>query len=103
MAELAREAVEAGAIGFSTSRVLNHKSSSGELTPAYDAGADELMAIARAIGQTGKGVLQVVTDFHPGVDVEFQMMRDMIGISGCPLSFTLTAGGGRHPEMLERL
>ena len=106
MARLAREAVEAGAIGFSTSRLINHKSAAGELTPTYDAGADELVAIARAIGQTGKGVLQVVTDFHTEVDNEFRMMRDMVSVSGRALSFSLAQSSSapqRHRQMLQRL
>jgi N-acyl-D-aspartate/D-glutamate deacylase len=106
MAELAREAVAAGAMGFSTSRALNHKSSSGELTPSYDAGAEELIAIARAIGQTGKGVLQMASDFHPGTDVEFAMMREMVKASGRPLSFSLAQSSslpGRHRMMLDLL
>jgi N-acyl-D-aspartate/D-glutamate deacylase len=107
MAELARQAVEAGAIGFSTSRLLNHKSATGEVTPTYDAGADELIAIARAIGLTGRGVLQVVSDFlHPDIDTEFGVLREMVRVSGRPLSFSLGQSSAHplhHRQMLQRL
>jgi N-acyl-D-aspartate/D-glutamate deacylase len=92
MARLAAEAVRAGALGFSTSRTLNHKSIDGELTPSYDVRADELVAIARAIGELGTGVLQVVTDF-PDPDEEFALLRRMVAESGRPLSVSLAQGG----------
>ncbi|GAA2849096.1 amidohydrolase family protein [Pseudonocardia halophobica] len=89
MARLAAEAVEAGALGFTTSRTLNHKSIDGRLTPSYGLGAAELLAIGRAVGRTGRGVLQVVTDF-PDVEAEFSIIRGMAEESGRPVSFTLT-------------
>src|SRR3981189_3763895 len=49
MATLAREAVRAGALGFSTSRTLNHRTSTADFTPTLKAGEDELTAIARAM------------------------------------------------------
>jgi N-acyl-D-aspartate/D-glutamate deacylase len=88
MALMAREAVEAGALGFSTSRTLNHKSIGGELTPSYAVGADELVAIATAVGETGRGVFQVVSDF-PDPEAEFGLMRAMVERSGRPLSASL--------------
>jgi N-acyl-D-aspartate/D-glutamate deacylase len=63
MARLAAEAIKAGALGFSTSRTLNHKTVAGQPTPTLTAAEDELAAIAAAIGQTGAGWLQVIADF----------------------------------------
>jgi N-acyl-D-aspartate/D-glutamate deacylase len=88
MARLAAEGVAAGALGFSTSRTLNHRTSRGEPTPTLTAEADELVGIARAIGATGRGVLQVVSDFAD-VDAEFALCRQMAAESGRPLSFSL--------------
>ncbi len=88
MAQLAREGVEAGALGFTTSRTMNHRASTGEFTPTLNAEADELVGIANAIGATGRGVLQVVSDFVD-VDAEFGIFRRMAEESGRPLSFSL--------------
>jgi N-acyl-D-aspartate/D-glutamate deacylase len=85
MAGLAREAMAAGALGFTTSRTLAHHSISGELTPSYDAGAGELAAIAAAVGRTGSGVFELVTDFTDPED-DFALMRRMVRESGRPLS-----------------
>ena len=55
MARLASAGIEAGALGFSTSRTLNHRTSTGDFTPTLTADAAELVGIARAIGATGRG------------------------------------------------
>src|SRR4051812_6139810 len=81
MAELARDAVLAGAIGFSTSRTLNHRTSDGQPTPTLTADADELVGIANGLGAAGRGVLQVVTDFKNRND-ELAMLRRMMAESG---------------------
>jgi N-acyl-D-aspartate/D-glutamate deacylase len=88
MARLAAEAVVAGALGFTTSRTLNHRTSRGDPTPTLTAEADELVGIARAIGATGQGVLQAVSDFVD-VEAEFGLFRRMAEESGRPLSFSL--------------
>src|SRR3954452_18810648 len=88
MAEIAAEAMEAGALGFSTSRTMNHRSSKGELTPSLTAEADELVGIANAMGAVGKGVLQVVSDFRD-VDYEFGIFKRMTAESGRPISMSL--------------
>jgi len=88
MAQLAAEGVEAGFLGFTTSRTVNHKTSLGEPTPTLRAAQEELVGIAEAIGTTGKGVLQMVSDFAD-VDGEFAIVRAMTESSGRPISFTL--------------
>jgi N-acyl-D-aspartate/D-glutamate deacylase len=88
MAWRAREAIDAGALGFTTSRTMNHRSSRGEFTPTLTAEADELVGIAAAIGESGRGVLQGVSDFAD-VDAEFALFRRMAEVSRRPLSFTL--------------
>ncbi|MEL6891978.1 MAG: amidohydrolase family protein, partial [Actinomycetota bacterium] len=88
MAEQARQAIEAGALGFTTSRTRNHRASTGEYTPTLTAAPDELIGIAEAVGTTGTGVLQVVSDLLD-VDDEFSTMRAMVERSGRPLSLSV--------------
>jgi N-acyl-D-aspartate/D-glutamate deacylase len=105
MAQIAAAGIEAGALGFSTSRTLNHRTSKGEYTFTLTAEADELIGIATAIGKTGKGVLQGVSDFAD-VDSEFSLFRRMGEASGRPVSFSLVQVRGntyqRQLELLER-
>ena len=94
MGRIAREAIDAGALGFTTSRTTNHKTSRGEPTPTLRAAGEELVGIARAID--GAGVLQVVSDFGD-IDTEFALMRAMVETSGCPLSISVAAEDHRPP------
>jgi N-acyl-D-aspartate/D-glutamate deacylase len=105
MAELARGAVAAGALGFTTSRTLNHRSSRGELTPTLTAEADELVGIAEALGSLGAGVLQVVSDFID-LDAEFATLRLMAERSGRPISISVAQSPVRPDDwkvLLDRM
>jgi len=88
MAALAKSAVEAGALGFSTSRTLNHRTSDGQPTPTLTASEQELTGIAMALGEAGKGVLQFVSDFNDP-QKEAAMLRRIVERSGRPLSVSL--------------
>ncbi len=88
MARIAAEAMTAGAMGFSTSRSINHKSSDGSPTPTLTAAEDELMAVAMGLKQAGRGVLQVISDFDD-LETEFGMLRRLMQRSGRPMSISL--------------
>ena len=94
MRELTREAMAAGAIGFSTSRSINHKSSKGDHTPSLQAEIDEMSGIAQGIREAGHGVIELISDFFE-LDDEFDILEAMAENGSCPLSFTLaeTIGG----------
>ncbi len=105
MAALAYDAVKAGALGFSTSRTLNHRTSTGDFTPTLKAGEDELTAIAAAMQRAGRSVLQFVLDASTfGEDLP--MMLRVAENTKCPVTFSLGQGyqnpqGYRH--VLERI
>src|SRR6201981_3729614 len=89
MAQLAREAVRAGALGFSTSRTPNTRTSTGDFTPTLKAGEDELTAIAAAMHGEGRSVLQFVLDLST-LHEDLPMMLRVADKTKCPISFSVT-------------
>jgi len=96
MASLAGDAVLSGALGFSTSRTLNHRTSTGDYTPTLKAGEDELTAIAGAMHGAGRSVLQFVLDLST-LHEDLPMMLRVAGSTKCPISFSVTQND-RAPE-----
>ncbi len=93
MCRTLREALDAGAAGFSTGRTDNHRTTAGVATPASDADARELAALASVFRGRDRGVLQLVSDFNllhgpEGFDAEFDLVELMARESGRPLSMT---------------
>ena len=88
MAELAAAGIRAGALGFSTSRTLNHKTLDGRPIPTLTAAEDELTAIGAAMGSVGAGWLQVISDFVD-LDEEFAMLRRVVERCRRPLAITI--------------
>jgi len=95
MRAIVREALLAGAAGFSTGRSDNHVSVTGEATPASESEARELAGIAKAFEGLSHGVLQAVSDFDmpkgpERFDAEFDVLERMAeGAGGHPLSISL--------------
>ena len=98
MARLAAEGIRAGALGFSTSRTLNHKTLAGESIPTLTAAEDELATIATAIGATGAGWLQVISDFDEQLPAEFAMLRRLAAASGRPMTMTVLERDAKPEE-----
>ena len=91
MRKLAKEAVEAGAFGFSTSRTISHKSLKGEYTPTLRAHEDELTAIAMGLSDAGSGFMEIVSDWNePDPETEFEVLKRIVKSSGRPIVFSCT-------------
>ena len=88
MSQIVKEAIEAGAFGFSTSRTEKHRDSSGALTPSITAHKNELVSIAKSLGEIKSGVLQGISDFYD-FETEFNIFKEMSKTSGRPISITV--------------
>jgi N-acyl-D-amino-acid deacylase len=88
MARLVREGIEAGALGFSTSRTPIHKGIDGEFVPGTFADERELFRLGRAIVEGGGGMLQM-TGNHVDMAEEYPWMRRLAAEVGCSVSFNL--------------
>jgi N-acyl-D-aspartate/D-glutamate deacylase len=91
MRALTTQALQAGAIGFSSSRTLNHRSSTGAPTPSLTAERSELLGIAAGLKDAGRGVMEMISDFDD-FDEEFAMLTAMTTESGRPMSISLAQG-----------
>ena len=94
MAAIVREAIEAGAFGFSTSRTLAHRALDGEPVPGTFAMADELFGLGRALGSVGRGVYEVAPLGTAGEDAagmrrEVEWMAELSKEIGLPLAYAL--------------
>ena len=90
MARLTEEALRAGAVGFSTSRTILHRSKHG-LIPGTAAMPDELIAIGEVIARVGRRVVELVGDDVVGAE-ERAWMRALAGV-GATVTFALAQGG----------
>ena len=98
MRELAKQAIEAGAIGFASSRFALHKTESGSAIPTYGAAQAEIAAIARGVADGGGGLIQFVPDIPAGgyatvLQQVFEAAHDV----GLPVTFTLATGNTGDP------
>ena len=107
MRALLREALLAGAAGFSTGRTDNHRSARGKPTPGSEARGEELAGLARAFTGLSHGVIQAVSDFdmfrgEEFFPAEFDLLERMAEASGRPLSVS-TMQRDHAPRQWERI
>ncbi|MBX9748006.1 MAG: amidohydrolase family protein [Roseococcus sp.] len=86
MARLAREGIAAGALGFSTSRAIAHKTLAGEPTPTLGAAEIELAEIAAGLGG---GWMQLISDFDDPAEEEWERLMRIARIAKRPMTFSL--------------
>lgn len=98
MRKLAAEAIEAGALGVSSSRFAFHKTGSGAPIPTYGAAYEEISAIAGGVADAGGGLLQFIPDIAAGgYEGVLQEVFEAASDAGLAVTFTLTTGNSGAP------
>jgi len=92
MAAIVRQGVEAGALGFSTSRTLLHKDLKGVHMPGTFAGSDEMLALGLSMKGLRHGVFEMVSD-HLGDDDEWMWVKGFAQETGLPVTLVATSAG----------
>ncbi|MDP6862545.1 MAG: amidohydrolase family protein [Acidimicrobiales bacterium] len=104
MCDLVDEAIGAGALGFSTSRTLLHRTPDGRPIPGTFADDDELFAFADVLGRHGRGVFESAPRFEKagadwaGLKHEIRTLGEITRRSGRPSTFGLVYNAVR-PDM----
>ena len=110
MARIVEEAVSAGALGFSTSRTIGHRSLWGSPVPGTFAADEELLGIAAGMRRVGKGVFEMIPAGTVGKlanlggekttqEAEHDLMRRFSEVSGRPVTFTLVQSADYDPNL----
>ena len=88
MSAIVKEGLDAGAIGFSTSRTELHMTRHGEPMPGTYSDEDELLGIGKTLGELGKGVYQLVSDWDDW-EKEMDWMKRLSIENDCQVNFTV--------------
>ena len=99
MAELVREAMDAGAAGFASSFAVTHRGADGQPIPSRWAGRNEIEALFQAVGDSGRGVIGV----NGGDNLSLADCYELQPRVGAPITFTalLTTAQGFHLKAVE--
>ncbi len=100
MAAHVRAGIDAGALGFTTSRTYVHRTRDGAMLGTRRSSADELIALAGTLGEAGTGVIQLISDAYQSPDEQYVademvLMRAVAEATRRPLSMTV-----QQPEPL---
>ena len=93
-ARVVKEAIQAGALGFSMSRTIVHRAVDGEVVPGTHGAEDEIFGIARVLGELGEGIVELAPAGIQGEDMsapdkEIDWMRRLSAEIHRPISFAL--------------
>ena len=107
MAQIVQEAIEAGAVGFSTSRTIVHRAVDGEPVPGTFAADDELNGLGQAIKAAGRGIFEVAPAGISGEDIiapekELAWMRRVAEETNSPVSYLLIQND-QAPDLWRKL
>lgn len=102
MRAIVREAIDAGAIGFATSKASTHIGYAGKPVPSRAAAFAEIEALAGALGDAGRGILQATV----GRELFFKEFEALARATGRPVTWTALLAGmmgpGSHRELLDK-
>jgi N-acyl-D-aspartate/D-glutamate deacylase len=101
MAAIVKQALAAGALGFSTSRTKLHKAKSGDPVPGTHAARNELMGIGKVLGEAGHGVFQMASDYKPE-EYELGWMKQLSRETGRRVLYSVVQSAG-DPDQWRRL
>lgn len=102
MADIVEDGVRAGALGFSTSRTVLHRSIDGEVVPGTTATKEELIEIGRAMGRVGHGVFEMASDMRREWD-EFGWMGALSRETGLPCTYAALQSIAKEMPLHEQI
>ena len=91
MSELVTEAIDSGALGFSSSRTILHRDIYGKYVPGTEASSEEMRALAFGLDRAGEGTLEITSDWLDE-EIEMSWMKEYVKKSDCGLTFLQTSG-----------
>jgi N-acyl-D-amino-acid deacylase len=107
MTAIVREAIQAGALGVSTSHHAGHRTVAGEVAPSVGSASREVLALAQGLREAGAGVFQMITAGYYGTSdppAQMALLRSIAETSGRPVSYSLLQKSPhlhQHEEMLK--
>ncbi len=93
MSALAKEALDVGALGFSTSRFYGHRDKNGEVVPGTNASVAEMLGFADALAESGRGSMEIISD-HLDDAEELAWIEEVARKAGRPVTVLATADFG---------
>ncbi len=102
MAALVREGVEAGALGFSSSKTLLHKDVKGEYMPGTFSGNEEMLALGLGMKGLPNSVFELVSD-HLGEDEEWAWVTEFQKQTGLTVTLIATSAAAYENDKMYKL